>query len=145
MARFKILAIFIAVFGLLFAGVGTANAARPHTVPSGDAITCTVNDADLSVTCTGELAGLGNVKLINVHVETGFACATRGNANQPGGHVQGDSGPIQVNNGRATFTVDTGPASCPPGLNPVVGATSTITVTDLRTGKVIYTVTVPNQ
>jgi hypothetical protein len=116
-----------------------ALAASPHEV-TNDPITCVLNQ-NQTVTCSGSVAGLGNRAVI-ARVDVDFACATRGNANQPGGHLQSNSEPIQTRNGRITFSVTTaGSASCPPGLNPVVGRTATVSILTLG-GRVLYTTTV---
>jgi hypothetical protein len=99
---------------------------------------CTLND-NQTVTCSGSVAGLGNQPVV-AQVDVDFACATRGNAKQPGGHLQAKTGPITPRNGRITFSVTTGPADCPPGLNPVVGDTATVKI--LSTGdRVLFTTT----
>jgi hypothetical protein len=131
----------IAVLSLmaLALAVVPALAASPHEV-TNDPIECVLNNNG-TVTCSGSVAGLGNRAVI-AQVDVDFACATRGNAKQPGGHLQSKSGPIQTKNGRITFSVTTGPASCPPGLNPVVGKTATVSI--LTTGgRVLYETTVP--
>jgi hypothetical protein len=103
-----------------------ALAARPHEVPN-DPITCTLN-ANQTVTCSGSVAGLGN-QPVRAVVDVAFACETRSGSNQPGGHVQGKTGLIQPTNGRITFSdLTTGPATCPRGLNPVVGDTATVSI-----------------
>jgi len=117
----------------------TAQAANPHEVRNNP-IVCTLN-SNQTVTCSGSVAGLGSEPVI-AEVDVPFGCATRGNENQPGGHLQGASGPIQPRSGRINFSVTTGPASCPPGLNPVVGDTATVTIFDLE-GNVLFTTTVP--
>jgi hypothetical protein len=126
----KTLFLLLSILGLLLSAPGAAVAANPHEVPN-DPIVC-VENADLTVSCSGSVAGLGNQAVI-VQVDVDFACATRGNANQPGGHLQAQTGPIQPRNGRITFTgITTGPADCPPGLNPVVGDTATLSIFDLN-------------
>ena len=115
-----------------------ALAANPHEV-TNDPIECVLNNNG-TVTCSGSVAGLGNRAVI-ARVEVDFACATRGNAKQPGGHLQSQSGPIQTRNGRITFSVTTGPAECPPGLNPVVGRNATVSILTLG-GRVLYETTV---
>jgi hypothetical protein len=114
-------------------------AASPHEV-TNNPIECVFNNNG-TVTCSGSVAGLGNRAVI-AQVDVAFACATRGNEKQPGGHLQSKSGPIQTRNGRITFSVTTGPAKCPPGLNPVVGKTAKVSILTLG-GKVLYETTVP--
>src|SRR5918995_430361 len=99
----------IAVLSLIVVAVtaSVALAARPHPVQSGDPLTCTLNPAGTTVTCSGELAGLGNVDAIRVTISTTGGCETRSDANQPGGHLQAQSPIIPVTeNGRAKFSVD---------------------------------------
>jgi len=130
----------IAVLAMLVTALTAAPvlAANPHTVPSGAPVTCTLNPAGDTVTCAGELAGLGNVNFITVTVEAAGGCATPNEqANEPPGHVQSTSEPIRVSkNGRATFsqplTVD-----CPPGLDPVFGSTADIFIFNAETGALI--------
>jgi hypothetical protein len=130
----------VAVLSLMALAIAAvpALAASPHEV-TNDPIQCVLNDNG-TVTCSGSVAGLGN-RAVVAQVDVEFACATRGNAKQPGGHLQSKSGPIQTRNGRITFSVTAGPASCPPGLNPVVGRTATVSILTLN-GNVLYTTTV---
>ena len=116
-----------------------ALAVSPHEV-TNDPIVCTL-DTDQTVTCAGSVAGLGNRAVIAA-VDVDFACATRSNENRPGGHLQAQSEPIQTRSGRITFSETTGPADCPPGLNPVVGETATVRILDLA-GNVLFTTTIP--
>jgi|SRR5215210_5015447 len=105
-----------------------------------DTITCTTNG--FTVKCTGTVSGLGgNIDSASTVVEADFACATRPGNNKPSGHLQGDSGPLQVSNGSLTFDVTTVPASCPNGLNPTIGDTATVSIfSDTR---LLYQTTVP--
>jgi hypothetical protein len=80
------------------------------------------------VTCSGTVSGLGNVTQANSVVEADFACATKRSGHKPGGHLQADSGPLPVTNGSLTFSVTTGPASCPAGLVPTIGDTATVSI-----------------
>jgi hypothetical protein len=133
----------IAVLSLIVVALAAvpALAANPHQPASAEPITCTQN-ADFTVTCTGDLAGLGNVDNIDVFVDVAAGCSTSGSLRQPRGHIQGGDTDIPVNNGRATFNVTTESPDCPPGLNPVVGNTATVTVTDSATDEVLFTQTV---
>ena len=115
-----------------------ALAARPHEV-TNNPITCTLN-ANQTVTCSGSVAGLGN-QPVRAVVDVDFACATRGNETQPGGHLQAKSGLITPTNGRINFNLTTGPATCPPGLNPVVGDTATVSIFSAG-GTLLFTKTV---
>ena len=112
-------------------------AASPHEVPK-DPIECVLNN-DGTVTCDGTVAGLGNVSRVTTNIDVPFGCATRGNMNQPRGHIQGTSGPLRVRNGRVTFSVTAGPAVCPNGLNPAVGDFATVTISDLD-GNVLFAI-----
>jgi hypothetical protein len=131
----------IAVLSLIVAALAAvpALAANPHEV-ANDPIICTLNP-DQTVTCAGSVAGLGN-RPVTAQVDVDFACATRGNENQPGGHLQAKTEPITPRNGRITFSLTTGPADCPPGLNPVVGETATVTILSAG-GVTLFTTTVP--
>ena len=107
-----------------------------------DLITCVANP-DFTVTCSGTVSGLGNIDSANTEVLADFACSTRPANNQPRGHLQGDSGPIPVQNGSLTFSVTTGPASCPAGLNPDIGAFATVNIYTDNGATLVYTTTVP--
>ena len=133
----RLLALLAGLAAALALTAGTATAASPHEVKN-DPITCVLN-ANNTVTCSGSVAGLGNQAVI-ARVDVDFACATRGNAKQPGGHLQAQTEPIQTRNGRITFSVTTGPAKCPPGLIPVVGKTATVTLLN-RAGAILYQTT----
>jgi|SRR5215208_645911 hypothetical protein len=117
----------IAVLSLMVLALAAvpALAARPHEV-TNNPITCTLNDNN-TVTCSGSVAGLGN-QPVRAVVDVAFACETRSGSNQPGGHIQAKSGLITPTNGRINFRLTTGPATCPPGLNPVVGDTATVSI-----------------
>src|SRR5829696_4318035 len=136
----------IAVLSLIAAAIAAvpALAANPHTVPSGEPLTCTLNQQGDVVTCGGELAGLGNVDFIDVVLDLDAGCATRGNENEPPGHFQVVDEDIPVNdNGRAVFSTQASP-DCPRGLNEVFGDEATITVFEAGTTNVLFgPVTVP--
>src|SRR5829696_992406 len=126
----------IAVLSLIAAAIAAvpALAANPHTVPSGEPLTCTLNQQGDVVTCGGELAGLGDVAL-----DLDAGCATRGNENEPPGHYQVVAEDIPVDqSGRATFSVEAAP-DCPGGLNEVFGETATITVFEAGTTNELFT------
>jgi len=131
----KLLFSVLSALAFLLASPGAAEAVSAHEVVSNP-IVCTLN-ANQTVTCSGSVAGLGN-QAVTVTLDVDFACATRGNGNQPGGHLQSVSVPIQPRNGRINFSETTGPAVCPPGLNPVVGDTATVTIKNLA-GDVLFT------
>ena len=134
----------IAVLALIAAAIVAvpALAASPHE-SNKDPIECVLNPNN-TVTCSGTVSGLGNVDRIVAEVDANFACETRSGSNQPGGHLQGETNPIRVKNGTATFTVTSGPARCPNGLNPVVGPNATVSISDLE-GNVLFSTTVPIQ
>lgn len=121
----------IAVLSLIVAALAAvpALAANPHTVPSGEPITCTLTNPT-TVSCSGELAGIGQVDAIQITVDVTGGCSTSQTPpkNNPPGHLQSTSQPIPVSkNGRATFTQDVH-LDCPAGLNPFFGNTATVTV-----------------
>jgi hypothetical protein len=132
----------IAVLSLMALAIAVvpALAAKPGAhEQKKDTITCTTDGT--TVTCSGTVSGLGNVSTANTQVTADFACATRPGNNKPPGHLQGDSGPIPVSNGSITFSVTTGPASCPGGLVPTIGDTATVSIfSDTR---LLYETTVP--
>jgi hypothetical protein len=138
----RLLLAVLGALGLLVGMVTMAGSAQaaPHEVTSNP-IVCTLNP-DQTVTCAGGIAGLGTGAVI-ITTDVAFACETRSGSNQPGGHLQAVSAPIQPRSGRVNFNLTTGPADCPPGLNPVVGDTATITVRSAATGEVLFTTTVP--
>jgi len=132
----------IAVLSLLVTALAAvpALAINPHEVPSNP-ITCTLNP-DQTVTCTGGIAGLGTSELVDITLDVDFACEVRPGVNRPGGHLQAVAEDVAPRAGRVNFSLTTGPAECPPGLNPVVGEFATVTVTDAATGEVLFTTTV---
>jgi hypothetical protein len=128
MQRFFVL--LVAAFAAVIVLAVPAQGANPHEVPN-DPLTCVLND-NLTVTCSGSVAGLGNQPVV-AQVDVAFACSTRGNDTQPGGHLQADTGPITPHNGRITFSdLTTGPADCPPGLNEDVGDTAIVSIFSLN-------------
>jgi hypothetical protein len=140
MRKFGIIAV-LALMALAIAAV-PALAAKPGAhEQKKDTITCTTDG--FTVTCSGTVSGLGNIDEANTEVLADFACATRGNGNQPKGHLQGDSGPLPVSNGSLTFSVETGPASCPSGLNPTIGQNATVNIFTDNGTTLVYTTTVP--
>jgi hypothetical protein len=106
-----------------------ALAISPHTVPSNP-LTCTEN-TDRTVTCSGAFAGLGTAELVTIALDVEFACEVRPGVNKPGGHLQATQEGIEPEHGRVDFSLTTGPAECPRGLNPVVGDEALITVCDV--------------
>lgn len=118
----------------------SAWAANPHQV-NNNPITC--EQVGLAVNCSGSIAGLGSADRVTITVDAALACETRSGSNQPGGHLQATSEPIRVKSGRVNFDETTDSASCPPGLNPVVGDTATITVREFPSGAILFQTTVP--
>ena len=101
---------------------------------------CTLSGT--TVVCTGgKAAGLGNAP-VTVSADIAAGCETRSGSNQPSGHAQAQSAPIQPRGGRINFPTLTLSADCPPGLNPVFGSTVTYTILDAE-GNVVLTFTVP--
>lgn len=91
---------------------------------------CTLNDST-SISCTnGSAAGLGNQAVI-VSASAPAGCSTRPDSNDPPGHAQFTSEPIQPRGGRINFPDFTLSADCPPGLNPFIG---TVVTYEIRTG-----------
>src|SRR5215213_3690589 len=135
----------IAVLSLLVTALAAvpALAINPHEVPSNP-IVCTEiqTEAGPAVQCAGELAGLGTGDVI-IQVDVALACETRPGSNQPGGHLQATTEPITPEHGRVDFDVTTAAAECPPGLNPVVGETATVSVFRAATGELLFRTTVP--
>jgi hypothetical protein len=132
----RFLALGVVVAALMAFPATSAWAANPHQVTHNE-LTCT--EVNLAVHCVGDIAGLGSASNVNISVEADLACEVRPGKNRPGGHLQGFTGPLPVKSGRVTVDVTTPSASCPQGLNPVVGDTATITVTDADTGAVLAT------
>ena len=119
----------------------SAWAANPHQV-NNNPITCN-EVAGHAVNCFGSISGLGSADRVTITIDASLACETKSGSNQPGGHLQATSEPIDVKSGRVNFDETTDAASCPPGLRPVVGDTATITVRDADTGETLFTTTVP--
>ena len=129
---------------LLAFSASAAFAVNPHEVPSNPII-CTVveTEAGPAVECAGAIAGLGTGAVI-IEVDVALACETRSGSNQPGGHLQATTEPITPRGGRVNFeNVTTAAAECPPGLNPVVGETATVSVFSAETGALLFRTTVP--
>jgi hypothetical protein len=136
--RFLVLGVVVAAVAAIPAA--SAWAANPHEV-NNNPITC--RQVGLAVNCSGSIAGLGTADAVTITVDASLACETKSGSNQPGGHLQATSEPIEPKSGRVNFNVTTGSASCPPGLRPVVGDTATITVRDFPSGEVLFQTTVP--
>lgn len=138
----------IAVLSLIVAALAAvpALAANPHEVGNKPIVCKEVQTEEgPAVECSGSIAGLGSADRVTISIDAKLACATRKGNNQPGGHLQAKSEPLTVKSGRVNFDETTDAASCPRGLNPVVGNTATITVRDASTGEVLVTFTRPIQ
>jgi hypothetical protein len=136
----------IAVLSLIVAALAAvpALAANPHEVANNPIVCEEVQvQGDPAVHCSGSIAGLGSADRVTITLRVGLACETRSGSNQPGGHLQTTTPPLRVKSGRVNFDVTTPAASCPRGLNPVVGETATLTVRDASTGEVLLRVTRP--
>jgi hypothetical protein len=115
----KVLALASTVMALT---VAPALAASPHFIPNRTP-TCSLNQAGDTVTCTGgKIAGVGT-EPTQVGIDVAAGCATKGNGNEPKGHEQEVSAPINPKGGNITFGQLSVSADCPPGLNPVFGST----------------------
>ena len=138
----------IAVLSLIVAALAAvpALAANPHEVGNNPIVCTEVNTAQgPAVRCSGSIAGLGGADRVTISIDAKLACETRKGNNQPGGHLQATSKPLTVKSGRVNFEETTDAASCPRGLNPVVGQTATITVKEFPSGDVLATFTRPIQ
>jgi len=142
MKRFLALGVVIAAVAAFPAT--TAWAANPHTLPNTE-ITC-MEVAGPAVSCSGSIAGLGSADSVVIQIDADLACGTRPGNNQPRGHLQATTEPIDVRSGRVNFeNVTTDAAECPPGLNPVVGDTATVSVFDADTGALLFSTEVEIQ
>ena len=138
----------IAVLSLIVAALAAvpALAVSPHEVPNNPIVCNEVQTArGPAVQCGGSIAGLGGAERVTITIDAALACETRSGSNQPGGHLQSTSEPLAVSGGKTTFNQRTNAASCPRGLNPVVGDTATITVREFPSGTVLATFTEPIQ
>jgi hypothetical protein len=138
----------IAVLSLIVVALAAvpALAVSPHEVPNNPIVCTTVVDEETgfpAVECSGAIAGLGGADRVTITVDADLACQTKSGANEPGGHLQATSLPLDVSGGKTTFDVTTNAAECPPGLVPVVGETATITVREVPSGTVLATFTEP--
>jgi hypothetical protein len=134
----------IAVLSLIAAALAAvpALAVNPHEVPNNPIVCNEVQTAaGPAVQCSGAIAGLGGAERVTISIDAALACETRSGSNQPGGHLQATSEPLDVRGGKVTFDETTQAASCPPGLNPGVGETATITVREFPSGTVLATFT----
>jgi|SRR5918994_2324556 hypothetical protein len=136
----------IAVLSLIAVAIAAvpALAVNPHEVPNEPIQCFEVTDpetGDPAVQCTGAIAGLGGADRVTISIDADLACQTRSGSNEPGGHLQATSEPLDVRGGKVTFAETTASADCPPGLNPVVGETATITVREFPSEEVLATFT----
>ena len=98
---------------------------------------CTLSSNGSSITCTGgSAAGLGN-QPVAVSASCPAGCSTKPGSNDPSGHAQFQSEPIQPRGGRINFPTFTLSADCPPGLVSFVGTTITYTITTAGGGLVL--------
>ena len=87
---------------------------------------CTIDNG--TITCTGGAgAGLGNQAVI-VSASAPAGCGTKPNSNNPPGHAQFTSEPIDPRAGRINFPTFTLSADCPPGLVSFIGTVVTYEV-----------------
>jgi hypothetical protein len=106
-----------------FATIGFAQKTGAHLLSepvctlTGDTITCT----------GGAAAGLGN-QPVTVSADVAAGCAVKPGTNEPGGHAQDQSEPLQPRGGRINFPSFELSADCPPGLNPTFGTVVTYTI-----------------
>jgi len=136
----------IAVLSFMVVALAAAPALarNPHTLPNEGIVCTTVQvQGDPAVQCSGSIAGLGSADQVIIQIDASLACETRQGNNQPGGHLQATTEPIDVESGRVNFDETTTAAECPPGLNPVVGETATVSVLDAATGEVLFSEEVP--
>jgi hypothetical protein len=136
--RFLVLGVVVAAVAAV--AVTSAWARNPHEV-NNNPIEC--RQVGTAVNCSGSIAGLGTADAVVIQIDASLACETRKGNNQPGGHLQATSEPIEPKSGRVNFNETTGSASCPNGLRPVVGDTATIRVLDAATGEELFSTTVP--
>src|SRR5215203_4609791 len=129
--RKKLLALGIATLGVV-AFTSPAIAQKPGAHLLSEPV-CTITDG--SITCVGgSAAGLGNQPVV-VTADVPAGCETKPGSNEPPGHAQATSEPIQPRGGRIDFPTFTLTADCPPGLIPVIGTTVTYTI--LTTGGIL--------
>jgi len=116
--------------------VGLAQKAGAHLLSEP---VCTISGG--TVTCTGgSAAGLGNQPVV-VSASVDAGCQTRPGNNEPAGHTQFTSAPIQPKGGRIDFPTITLSPDCPGGLNPVIGNIVTYTILT-EGGVLVFTFTV---
>jgi hypothetical protein len=129
--------VFVAALGLATSLTLTtpAFARNPHFVG-----TPTCSQVGDQLCCSGKVAGLGTAPT-TVQVSATFSCINRG-GHEPGGHVSGQSAPIQPRGGQITFTnVCTGTGDCPPPMTPSFGGGATINI--LQNGNLVFSATIP--
>jgi hypothetical protein len=90
---------------------------EPVCTLSGDTIICE----------GGSAAGLGN-QPVTVSADVPAGCEVRPGTNEPRGHAQEESEPIQPRGGRINFPTFNLTADCPSGLNPTFGDEVTYTI-----------------
>jgi hypothetical protein len=110
--------------------ITTALAASPHFVGTPTCTTSGSGSTTKTLTCSGKIAGLGNVSTVNARLVSDAItqCTNRGQQ-QPPGHqaVTGTPATLPVNNGQTVFTLSLSTsANCPP---PQTGS---VTFTNVR-------------
>jgi hypothetical protein len=108
----------------------TVFAASPHFVGAPICSTSGSGTTTKSLTCSGKIAGLGNVSTVTAQlVSDAFTQCTNRGQNQPPGHqtVAGTPATLPVSNGQTVFTLSvSASANCPP---PQTGS---VTFTNVR-------------
>lgn len=101
MRRLLMLVALLSVAG--FVGATAAQAANPHYITGPDCVQTSTN----TLTCSGKVAGLGNLPLFVV-VNAPAGCTVQSGANNPPGQQNFISGPFTPSNGQFTFGPGTG-------------------------------------
>jgi hypothetical protein len=132
------LVVILFVMSALLVTAGTALAQKPGAHWNVDPV-CTYNSTKTTITCTeGVAAGLGSAAVTFVATTPG-GCETRGNQNEPGGHVQSPVYNLVPRGGRINTPQVTLSANCPPGLNQFLGPAVTYTLS--RNGTIVLQTT----
>jgi hypothetical protein len=119
----------IAVMGI--AAMTTIALAQKSGAHVGEEPVCTLSADGTSITCVGGYAaGLGNQAVI-VSASAPAGCGTKPGSNNPPGHAQFTSEPIQPRGGRINLPTFTISADCPAGLVAFIGTEVTY---EIRTG-----------
>jgi hypothetical protein len=120
----------IAVLSLIVVALAAVPALGAKPTSSGihfiDEPVCTFSTSGntASISCEGgSVAGVGS-QPVTVFYQAEGGCTTRGNDNEPGGHVQSPSQTVQPNGGRINLEDATITVRCPGGLNRVLDPNS---------------------